>query len=308
VGVMLALVLTTALAAPVIAIEAWPSSHQPPKLLPPPATSLAKTITEVRTITVDGAPRTYRSIVPAQSTSGLPLLIVLHGRGQLESTVLSSTGFLVLAQRRQAVLVLPDGERRSWNAGHGCCGFAGAHQIPDVSFVAAIAADAPRRWSIDAKRVYLVGYSNGGKLAYSAVCAYPTLFAAVATYGAVPLSPCQPGTPAVSFLLAAGTADQVLPFHGKPGAHPPLPGVAQALVWLRTQDRCPATAQTGQDSSVLVQRWVGCDGGTDVESVVYPGLNHAWPTARAGVGSPTVAALMWAFLSGHDTQRVKQRG
>jgi pimeloyl-ACP methyl ester carboxylesterase len=79
--------------------------------------------------------------------------------------------------------------------------------------------------------VYLVGYSNGGKLAYSAVCAHPKLFAAVATYGAVPLSPCAPGTSAVSVMLTAGAADQVLPFPGKPGGHPPLPSVPQAVSW-----------------------------------------------------------------------------
>jgi poly(3-hydroxybutyrate) depolymerase len=111
-----------------------------------------------------------------------------------------------------------DGEQRSWNAGDSCCGFAGSHLAPDVPFVAAIVTDAVRRWPIDAARVYLVGYSNGGKLAYSSMCAHPTLFAAVATYGAVPLVPCNreppqcrpclPSAPQTRYCLS--TASQVV--------------------------------------------------------------------------------------------------
>ncbi len=303
VRILLALALAAVLVT-VIAVEHPPLQDHRPLLLHRQAVGPSGPVTEVHTVTIDGIRRTYRSIVPTQPTGGLPLLIVLHGRGQSEAAVLSQTGFFQLAQQRQAVLVLPDGEQRSWNAGHGCCGFAGSHQTPDVPFVAAIVTDAVRRWPIDAGRVYVVGYSNGGKLAYSTVCAYPTLFAAVATYGAVPLSPCQPGTAAVSSLLAAGTADQVLPFHGKPGGHPPLPAVPQAVAGLRAQDGCSGTALTGRDGSAMVQRWVGCAGGTDVESVVYPGLGHAWP-ARTSGGSPAVAALMWAFLSRHEARTVR---
>jgi polyhydroxybutyrate depolymerase len=297
-------VLAGAPATPVVAVPHRPASHHPTLPLLPQPTNRPAPTTEGHTVTVDGVARTYRSIVVAQPAGTLPLLIVLHGRGQSESSALSMTGFLGLVQQQQAVLLVPEGEQRSWNAGHGCCGFAGAHQAADVPFVAAIVADALRRWPIDAQRVYLVGYSNGGKLAYSAACAHPALFAAVATYGAVPLSPCPPGTPAVSMMLAVGSEDQVLPFHGKPAGHPPLPSVAQALTWLRAQAGCPARAQTVQDGSAAVQRWAGCAGGTDVESVVYPGRGHAWPSG----GSPTAATLMWTFLSRHAGHGVPRPG
>jgi polyhydroxybutyrate depolymerase len=283
------------------------SSNRPPSLPLNPATAdRSELATQAQTVTVEGVRRTYRSIVPLHVTNRLPLLIVLHGRGESGSVVASQTGFLSLVEQRQAILVAPDGQQRSWNAGHGCCGVAGSRGVPDVPFVAAIVADAVRRWPVDAGRVYLVGYSNGGKLAYSEVCAHPTLFAAVATYGAVPLSPCTPGTAAVPFLLAAGSADSVLPFDGKPAGRPPLPSVPQAVAWLRAQDGCPAKTaktaktQTGRDGSAVVQQWAGCAGGTEVESVVYPGQGHAWPHAAATGGSPAAATVMWAFLSRHD--------
>jgi polyhydroxybutyrate depolymerase len=283
------------------------SSHLPLPLPPhPPTADRSALATQAQTVTVAGVQRTYRSIVPLHVTNRLPLLIVLHGRGESGSVVANRTGFLGLVEQRRAILVAPDGQQRSWNAGHGCCGVAGSRGVPDVPFVAAIVADAGRRWPVDTSRVYLVGYSNGGKLAYSEVCAHPTLFAAVATYGAVPLSPCTPGTPAVPFLLAAGSVDSVLPFDGKSAGRSPLPSVPQALAWLRAQDGCPAktakTAKTRRDGSTVVQQWVGCAGGTEVESVVYQGQGHTWPPAATTGGSSTAATVMWAFLSRHDAR------
>jgi polyhydroxybutyrate depolymerase len=265
----------------------------------PPASDRVELVSQAQAVSVDGVQRTYRSIAPLHVTSSLPLLVVLHGRGESGSEVASQTGFLGLVEQRRAILVAPDGDQHSWNAGHGCCGVAGSRGVPDVRFVAAIVADAARRWPVEPGRVYLVGYSNGGKLAYSEVCAHPTLFAAVATYGAVPLSPCNPGTAAVPFLLVAGAADHVLPFGGKPGGNPPLPSVPQALAWLRAQDGCLAGPRTGRDGSAVVQQWNGCAGATEVESVVYPGHGHAWPAAGLGGGSPAAATVMWAFLSRH---------
>jgi poly(3-hydroxybutyrate) depolymerase len=111
---LLALVLIAVLAITGVAVEHSPLPGRRPLLLHKQATEESGPVTEVHTGTVDGVRRTYRSIVPAQPTSGLPLLIVLHGRGQSEPAVLSQTGFFELVQQRQTVLVLPTG-----NSGHG---------------------------------------------------------------------------------------------------------------------------------------------------------------------------------------------
>ncbi len=302
VGTLLVAVLIVLATALVTAIAHRPGPANPPvitrqtKPATPASTAPIGPISENHTVNVDGVARTYRSIVPGRMTGPVPLLIVLHGRGQTAVATVQDTGFRGLAEQRRAVLVYPDGVHRSWDAGHGCCGYASTSRVQDVAFLTAIVADAVHRWPVDTGRVYLVGYSNGGKLAYTTVCAHPTLFAAVATYGAAPLAPCEPGTPPVPYLLAAGTADRVLPFQGKPAGHPPLPAVPQAVAWLRAQDGCPDTAQHSQDGSAVIQRWVRCLAGTEVESVVYSGRGHAWPTAG---GSPALATLMWAFLSRH---------
>lgn len=270
-----------------------------PALAPATPPDLAGTLVAEHTLTMGGIARTYRSIIPAVGAAHpLPLLVVLHGRGQQPWTAVRSTGFLPYARQGQAALVYPDGLSRSWNAGSGCCGVAGTRGTPDTAFVTAVVADALRDLPVDPSRVYLVGYSNGGKLAWLLTCTHPGLFSAVATYGAAPLSAC-PAAKALPSLMAVGVHDDVLPIGGNPRAHPALPSARVAAGWLVRRDRCTAAAVTTTVGGAVLQRWTQCAAGTEVDLAVYPGADHYWPSAVTG--------LMWKFLDGqHSTAPATQ--
>jgi polyhydroxybutyrate depolymerase len=255
-------------------------------------------IARLHTLSIDGSDRTYHSFVPPGVPGRWPLIVVLHGRGQTWRTVVDQTDFLGLARRRQAVLVFPDGVGRSWNAGGGCCGLAARQKLPDVAFVASVLADALRRLPVDPTRVYLVGYSNGGKLAYSLNCTHPKMFAALATYGSAPLAACPAGTAPTPFLIAAGQWDTVLPYAGAAKAHPPTPSIRTALTWLRAQDGCTGVPTTVTTGHVVQQDWTRCKGGSEVQSAMYTDVGHTWPSTPKG-GSPSVSNLMWQFLITH---------
>ena len=246
------------------------------------------------TLVVAGQARTYRTVAP-RAGHDLPLLVVLHGRGQSPQATMEQTGFLGLVRKGRAALAFPDGIGRSWDAGGGCCGLAGARAAPDGAFVAAVVGAALHELPVDPSRVYLVGYSNGGKLAYAVACAHPGLIAAVATYGAVPLAPCPGGTP-LPYLLAAGELDAVMPFTGAPRQHPPLPSVRTAVAWLRAQDGCTGAPTEVTVGAAVVQHWTACRPGSEVTFVRYPLSGHTWPTSGI-VGEPAAAAtVMWSFL------------
>ncbi|WP_431927734.1 alpha/beta hydrolase family esterase [Amycolatopsis tucumanensis] len=228
------------------------------------------------------AGRTYLAVRAESAHSGLPLLVVLHGRGMDVRNMATRTGFLRFAENGLADVVYPAGIGQSWNAGSGCCGLAARRHVDDTAFVQAVVADATRAFGTDPRRTYLVGYSNGGRLAFHLACVSPATFAAFATYGAAPPTTCANRAAAgLSALVAAGTADRILQ-HG-------AQVVRQATTTWRALNSCPAHSSTRRTGPAVVTTWRGCHGGAAVQSIVFPGLTHAWPSSVAG--------LMWNFLS-----------
>lgn len=249
-----------------------------------------------RTVTVHGARRTYLAVGPARKP-GLPLLVVLHGRGVTARQESVRTGFLAYAERGLADLVYPQGTDDSWNDGHGCCGRAGAMGVDDTRFVTDVVADASRFFGSDPRRVYLAGYSNGARLAFVEVCGHPTLFAAFATYGALPPAAC-PGGPALPVLIGAGTNDSLVRGEGS---------VTDVVARWRTRDGCGPQATTEHTGPLTLTTWTGCRAGSAVASALYTGVGHYWPTVGPNQGPFTqpvgtqaaAATVMWNFLTSH---------
>jgi polyhydroxybutyrate depolymerase len=257
-----------------------------------------------REVTVGGMRRSYLAVSPALRRSGLPLVVMLHGRGIAARQEAERTGFVTYAERGLADIVYPVGISESWNAGHGCCGVAGKEGVHDTAFITEVVTDASHYFGSDSRRIYLVGYSNGAKLSFEEVCEHPTTFAALATYGAVPLATCAGAKP-ISALLGTGTADPLVRAeHSSPSA---TAAVDQAVAQWRTRNGCTAPGTTSHVPPLTLTTWSGCEAGTEVASAIYSGVTHYWPTAApttapftTPVGAPAAAAtVMWDFLSRH---------
>lgn len=109
-----------------------------------------------------------------------------------------------------ATVVYPSGlgHRSSWNAG-GCCGSAARSAIDDVGF---LARTITRLHAEGADRVFLVGYSNGGMLAYRFACERPGLVDAIAVVNAtITVGTC---TGDFEALHLAGELDHAVPVQG----------------------------------------------------------------------------------------------
>lgn len=262
-----------------------------------PLATLSTGITTTNhTMAVGGTQRTYLA-VGSSGKPGLPLLIVLHGRGVSARQESERTGFLTYAERGLADLVYPQGMYDSWNDARGCCGKAAATHVDDLDFVTGLVADASRFFASDPQRVYLVGYSNGGRLAFEEVCRHPSLFAAFATYGALPPSQCPSGQP-VRVLIGSGANDSLMHSEGS---------LTNTLAQWRARDGCRPDARTTQTGPLTLTTWARCRGTSTVSSAVYAGIGHSWPTAApsrqpytVSVG-PTAAAatVMWNFFTAH---------
>ena len=249
-------------------------------------------------LTSEGRTRAYLVARPTASSPAappLPILMVLHGRMLTPAGTERITGFLPLVGR--AVVVYPAGYDESWDAGY-CCGGARRAGIDDVAFLRSVirrvVASQP---GTSAHDVYLVGYSNGGRMAYRMACADPGAFAGVAAVEAVAVSSCARTIPA-PLIEVVSRGDPLLTIDaGAPPKH--IAGrseetVAALMSQWRRLEGCPPGATAAVAGDVTTTRWTGCRRGSRVVLAVYGGGSHAWP--RGGGPTPSAQQLISTFF------------
>lgn len=267
--------------------------------------------TSVRTITVDGMRRVYRLHVPKGLSGRSPLVVMMHGGLGSAKQAEESYGWDAQADKGRFVVAYPDGSDRAWNVGAGCCGKPGERKVDDVAFVSRMVADIRRTRSVDAKRIYATGMSNGGMMAYRLACD-TGVFAAVAPVGATLLGACRDPRP-VSVLHVHGLADERVRFDGAPGSGKVRidgPPVRSVIGRWRAVDRCKAPSTTR--SGPVTRERASCPGGRAVDLITIRGAGHQWPGGAdphpkvrelLDLDPPSKAldatAAIWRFFAAH---------
>ena len=253
-------------------------------------------VTTSRPISSGGMSRSYLLAEPEPApTAKVPLIVVLHGIDATAQFEEQRTGLLPIVG--PAVVVYPLGYKQSWNAGT-CCGPAYSSGVNDLEFVTAVVHRVITQHPIlSPKQVYLVGYSNGGKLAWDLACKDPSLFAAVGVYGAVPAAACPTPGP-ISAIEIAGLADTELTVQAtKPptvqAGFTELP-VDTLVARLRGDDGCGTSETVTAHGVEQTTNWIHCANGARVAYSLYRGQNHNWPVPTPT--TPSAESLMWSFF------------
>jgi polyhydroxybutyrate depolymerase len=242
----------------------------------------------------DGLQRSWMLAVPIHPVSPrLPLLVVLHGRNTTPMLEAQRSDMLALVASGRAIEVYPAGVEHSWNAGR-CCGAAHVAHVDDVGFLTAMVRHLGASSNIDAQRVALVGFSNGGKLALHVTCGHAldvpgVTLRGVAVVAAASVSSCASG-PSAPLVQLAGTHDPLVPY-SKPAPAPvfdgkPLTPVVTEFAGWRTHAGCAGSPTTTRSAGLQVATW-SCRGGP-MQLVTDPGGGHSWP--------PGAAHVIWQFL------------
>lgn len=248
---------------------------------------------------VDRVERGYELHVPAQiPPGGLPLVVVLHGGGDDDPVRLikQATRFDAKADTEGFAVVYPEAIDGHWNDGRLRRDRSHAEDVDDIAFVHAVVERVASTTAIDLRRVYLVGASNGGMMAYRIACERPQFFAAVAAVVAnlpVGLS-CGPSRP-VPMLVINGTDDPLMPWEGgkvRFGTQH-LGAVLSAEATMQTWahwNRCSGATETrtlpdqAPADRTRVTRITYSDCQADVALFRVEGGGHTWP----GAGQQTV--------------------
>ncbi|MFF5225519.1 alpha/beta hydrolase family esterase [Dactylosporangium sp. NPDC000521] len=196
------------------------------------------------TVALDGRP--FKLHLPTSYAAGtkLPLVVLLHGYGSDAGEAERYFGLTAEADRRGFLTAMPDGTkngsgRRFWNATDACCDF-GRAGTDDSGYLRRLIDTVKSAYPVDPGRVYLVGHSNGGFMAYRMACEHAdTVTAIVSLAGAVAqdAAGCAPSRP-VGVLQIHGTADDTIRFDGGLNGNRPYPSAAASVERWRRYNGC----------------------------------------------------------------------
>jgi polyhydroxybutyrate depolymerase len=265
--------------------------------------------TESKTLEFGGRTRTYL-IHPPKGYDGktsLPLVLVLHGAVQGAANVESMSGMSAKADKENFLVAYPNGTSRSgltptWNAG-ACCGYAMTNKVDDVGFLRALIGRLEHDYTVDRKRIFVTGISNGGMMSYRLACELADRIAAIAPVeGALDIE-CRPSEP-VSVLIFHGTADLLVPYKGgrtpfQIGPKRTDTSVSSTVAFWVEQDGCSTTPKHEETSQLRVDTYSGCKDGAGVALYTIPGGHHMWPGTRLSHNDVPATDIMWSFFAAH---------
>jgi len=294
-GVVVAVVVALGIAGflGLHAVEAngQPAATKPAATVKHAATVKVATSTKTYSMTVGGRQRSYEVDAPVKALpKSAPVIVVLSGIGSTPSGEMSRDDLVPYVTADEAELVYPAGYGESWNAG-GCCGAAATKQVNDVAFLQALVARVDPG---HARSAYVVGYSNGARMAYRVACDDPDVFDGYAMVKGEPTADCDLHKP-VSILQIASVNDPEVPYQpGDHGSVESLP-VTTLVGELRTTVKCPANSTVSHSGEMTETTWSGCAGGARIALAAWAGGVHSFPRPPGSV--PAASQVAWAFFT-----------
>jgi polyhydroxybutyrate depolymerase len=289
------------------------------------------------TLKAGGLERHYIVHVPRgdDGKKPLPVVIMFHGGGGTSQGAMRETGWTQKADAEGFLAVFPDAtppdptkpgrfgsNGQIWNDGSGRF-HAGEKQIPDIAFVNAMLDDLAKRFTVDRKRVYATGFSNGASMAFRVGAELSERIAAIAPVsGALWIKDLKPARP-VSLFYITGDADPLNPLAG---------GVPKFATGGASKDMLSQKKPPAREHVAAWARAIGCEaepetltstpgvttliyhkgrGGSEVRFATIKGHGHIWPGGEnllpeswVGKASDKFHATdaIWDFFQNHTLQ------
>jgi polyhydroxybutyrate depolymerase len=196
------------------------------------------------------------------------------------------------------IVVYPDGFERHWNDCRKIAHYsARTRNINDLGFLRALVEHLHTSYGADTRRVFAVGYSNGGHMAFRMALEAPELAAGVAAIAANLPAPenmdCQASGRPVPVLMLNGTEDPINPYQGGDvtifghGNRGRVLSAADSAAWFAKLDGAESTGQAERLSSTApadagwAERSVWkSPSGVEVNLYTIHGGGHTLPQAQ----------------------------
>lgn len=285
------------------------------------------------TIVVNGLERSYIVYVPAsyRPQTPSPLVIMLHGGGGTARAAMWETEWAEKADKEGFLAVFPNamprnparrssfaGNPQLWNDGSDRF-YPGQEAPDDVGFIAAMLDDLAARFTLDKRRIFATGFSNGASMSFRIAAELSDRVVAIAPVaGALWFDPPKFQRP-ISMCYITGTADPLNLIEGgvpklatgasdNVRAKPKPPVRDSVLKWVKAFG-CPETTASISDAEGLhIETYSLCMGTAEVVYIAVDGLGHTWaggksllPERMVGKSSKRIRAtdVIWEFFRKH---------
>jgi poly(3-hydroxybutyrate) depolymerase len=233
-------------------------------------------------LTIGGKTTRQYFLVPPDSydpTTPLPILIGLHGINGSPASFRDQFLFGALASEYKYIGIFPLGwgdevnSLPSWNAG-SCCLSAKDANINDVEFIQAIIQEVNKNYLVDKSRIWAVGFSAGGMMAYRLGCDLASVITAIGIVsGALVQDPCIPVAP-ISIIHLHGDLDDSVPVIG--GGQYGTPPIRGNMLAAFGQFQCiPIQGIFSEENTIETSGW-NCAFGTEGRLRIFSGIEHEW--------------------------------
>ncbi|MEU8890150.1 PHB depolymerase family esterase [Streptomyces sp. NPDC048442] len=216
-----------------------------------------------------------------------PLLLAFHGRGETAEDMRERGRLDKAAGARGMLVAHLEAVRKMWSADT-----TPTPQRPDpnvdIHFAEKLISTLVRGGEADPKRVYAVGFSNGGSMALRLAAQRPgTVAGAASVSGQLAAGPARTGPSGpVSVMIVYGADDRVRPMAGVPNPPPPAAGQEPMTATVSTRAGAEAFARAAGTKPPVTEkrpgydriRWApGAPGKAPVELLVMHDAGHTWP-------------------------------
>lgn len=233
-----------------------------------------------------GHPRRYLLHLPADldTKKPVPLILMLHGGGGNADGMARMMDFHTKVANQGIVVAYPEGLWGGFNAGPGPdgkspnFGRAVKEGIDDVGYISKVIDDIAAQTSIDPRRVYATGWSNGSAMSFrlavelsDRIAAVACAFSELSLEHPLKLSAKHRPVPTMYFW---GTADPIK----RPGSPPKAEMAARLIKSLIALNRCdPDPEKVIQRGKAQRTTWTGKDRRSRLIEWKLEGSGHWWP-------------------------------
>lgn len=243
-------------------------------------------------IMVGGVKRTYILHVPTGYKGDKPIPLILDFHPMIFGTAASermTSGYAELGDKEGFAVAYADGIDNAWNMGP-CC--TESRDVDDFGLALAMVDKFKTEGCVDEKRVYAVGYSNGGGLSHYLACKHAEVFAAAApaAFDLIEEVKCEPSRP-ISMIIFRGTADTIVPYAGG-ASTPPTPYPLDPIHFLGAKGTFKKWAEVDGCTDTPTDGANGCS----TYSQCKDGVTVTLCTANGGGHVGGDANVAWATL------------